>query len=285
MIITDNQTNKVYLAEGLKHYMPMCMNLLNALHAEGIPISFLPRTKSAKYVWARDYMPIQINGTSFLRYVYSPDYLKGYEEYIPNYKGIDKDLKLNCNHTDIVLDGGNVIKCGHKVIMTDKVLLENNIRYKKDELLTALEKIFEAEVVLIPWDRYDVYGHADGMVRYIEGNRVLLNNYVDFDPCLRKRLLAALTPHFEVEELHYDTPRLSKYSWAYINFLQTDKCIFLPGLQTKEDKQAMKQIQAFYPNHKVMRIEECQDLVRDGGALNCSTWNVMIDLLETNNYR
>ena len=47
----------------------------------------------------------------------------------------------------------------------------------------------------------------------------------------------------------------------------------------------MKQIQAFYPNHKVMRIEECQDLVRDGGALNCSTWNVMIDLLETNNYR
>ena len=281
-MICDYQTNKVYLAEGLKHYMPICMNLLNALLAEGISIGFLPRTKSAKYVWTRDYMPIQINETNFLRYVYSPDYLKGYEEYIPNYKGIDKDLKLNCTYTDIVLDGGNVIKCGQKVIMTDKVLLENNTRYKKDELLATLEKLFEAEVVLIPWDRYDEYGHADGMVRYIEGNRVLMNNYVDFDPNLRKRLLAALTPHFEVEELHYDTPQQSKYTWAYINFLQTDKCIFLPGLQIKEDKLAMKQIQNFYPNHKVIRIEECQDLVRDGGALNCSTWNVMIDLLETN---
>ena len=225
-MICDYQTNKVYLAEGLKHYMPICMNLLNALLAEGISIGFLPRTKSAKYVWTRDYMPIQINETNFLRYVYSPDYLKGYEEYIPNYKGIDKDLKLNCTYTDIVLDGGNVIKCGQKVIMTDKVLLENNTRYKKDELLATLDKLFEAEVVLIPWDRYDEYGHADGMVRYIEGNRVLMNNYVDFDPNLRKRLLAALTPHFEVEELHYDTPQQSKYTWAYINFLQTDKCIF-----------------------------------------------------------
>ena len=214
--------------------------------------------------------------------MYHPDYLNGYEEYIPNFRAIDKDLKLNCIRTGIVLDGGNVIKCGHKVIMTDKVLLENNTRYKKDELLSTLEKLFEAEVIFIPWDRYDEYGHADGMVRYIEGNRVLLNNYVDFDPNLRKRLLAALTPHFEVEELHYDTPRQSKYTWAYINFLQTDKCIFLPGLQIKEDKLAMKQIQNFYPNHKVIRIEECQDLVRDGGVLNCSTWNIMIDLLETN---
>lgn len=273
-MIQDNQTNKVYLAEGLRHYMPVCINLMNALHSEGIPFSFLSRTESEKHVWARDYMPIQINDSSYLRYVYSPDYLKGYEDFIPEYKGIDKDLNLNCTCTDIVLDGGNVIKCGQKVIMTDKVLLENNTRYKKDELMATLEKLYNAQIVLIPWDRYDEYGHADGMVRYIEGNRVILNNYVDFDPNLRKRLLDALTPHFDVEELHYNTPRLSKYSWAYINFLQTEKCIFVPGLQIKEDLMALEQIQKFYPNHKVMRIDGCQELVRDGGALNCVSWNI-----------
>ena len=273
-MIQDNQTNKVYLAEGLRHYMPVCMNLMNALRSEGIPFSFLPRTESEKHVWARDYMPIQINDSCYMRYVYIPDYLKGYEDYIPDYKGIDNDLNLNCTCTDIVLDGGNVIKCGQKVIMTDKVLLENNTKYKKDELLATLEKIFNAEVILIPWDRYDEYGHADGMVRSIDENRVLLNNYVDFDPNLRKRLLAALTPHFEVEELHYDTPRLSKYSWAYINFLQTEKCIFVPGLRIKEELLAMEQIQRFYPNHKVIRIDDCQDLVRDGGVLNCVSWNI-----------
>ena len=273
-MILDNQTNKVYLAEGIGHYMPLCVNLINALHSEGIPFSFLPKTKSKKHVWARDYLPIQISECNYLRYVYSPDYLKGYEDYIPNYKGIDKDLKLNCTCTDIVLDGGNVIKCGHKVIMTDKILIENSTRYKKNELLATLEKLLDADVILIPWDRYDEYGHADGMVRYIEGNRVLLNNYVDFDPYLRKRLLAALTPHFEVEELHYDTPRQSKYSWAYINYLQTEKCIFVPGLQIKEDLLALEQIQKFYPNHKVIWIDGCLDLVRDGGVLNCVSWNI-----------
>lgn len=274
-MICDYQTNKVYLAKGLTHYTQVFKNLLYALITERISFCLPARTTSKKHVWLRDYMPIQLSGNSYLRYVYSPDYLKGYEEYIPDYKAIDKDLNLDCICTDIVLDGGNVIKCGHKVIMTDKVLMENHTRYKKIELLATLERLFDAEVVLIPWDRYDVYGHADGMVRYIEGNRVLLNNYVDFDPNLRKRLLDALTPHFEVEELHYDTPRLSKYSWAYLNYLQTDRCIFVPGLGIKENDLAMEQIKKFYPQHNVIMIDGCRSLVRDGGALNCCSWNVI----------
>ena len=278
-MIQDYQTNMVYLAKGLKYYKPVYTNLLKALEKEGIPFGFLPGTESKKHIWARDYMPIQINGNSYLRYVYSPDYLKGYEEYIPNYQSIDKELHLNCNCTEIVIDGGNVIKCGNKILITDKIITENSARNKKNELLATLEKLLEAEVVLIPWDRYDLYGHADGMVRYIEGNRVLLNNYVDFDQYLRKRLLDALTPHFEVEELHYDTPRPNKYSWSYINFLQTEKCIFVPGLRIKEDNLAIEQIQSLYPNHKVLRIDDCQDLVRDGGALNCISWNIYFNTI------
>ena len=34
-MVTDNQTNAVFLAEGLSHYMPMCINLLNALENAG----------------------------------------------------------------------------------------------------------------------------------------------------------------------------------------------------------------------------------------------------------
>ena len=273
-MICDYQTNKVYLALGLTHYTQFFKNLLYALIAEGIPICFPAGTNSAKHVWVRDYMPIQINGNSFLRYVYSPDYLKGYEDHIPDYNAIDKDLSLNCIGSDIVLDGGNVIKCGDKVIMTDKVLLENNTRYKKNELLAKLEQLFETEVVLIPWDRYDEYGHADGMVRFIEGDRVLLNNYVDFDPDLRKRLLSVLNPHFEVEELRYGS-RCSKDSWAYLNFLQTKGCILVPGLEIKSDYLAKEQIKALFPQHKVIMIDGCRSLVRDGGALNCCSWNVL----------
>ena len=117
-------------------------------------------------------------------------------------------MELECVSTDIVLDGGNVVKCGDKVIMTDKIIDENPMRFYRD-ILRELENHFRAQIVLIPRDRY---GHADGMVRWIDGNRDLLNNYVQTDPCLRKRVLEALSPHFVVEELEYNVPRLSKLS-------------------------------------------------------------------------
>ena len=272
----------MYLAEGLKHYMPLCWNLINALEKEGIAYCFLPRTKSEKHVWARDYMPIQIGKDKFLRYRYEPDYLWGFEDYIPDYPAIDKDLNLYCKSTDIILDGGNVIKCGNKVIMTDKVLKENRYRHKK-KLISKLEDLMLTEIVLIPWDKYEEFGHADGMVRYIEGNRVLLNNYAKFDPLFREKLIDALIPHFKLEEFFYYTPRRSQYSWAYINFLQIGSTIFVPGLGIDEDQLAIEKLQAVYPNCKVIKIDGCQDLVRDGGALNCVTWNIMSDLPKKEN--
>ena len=140
------------------------------------------------------------------------------------------------------MDGGNVVKCGDKVIMTDKIIKENPNRFYRD-MLSELENHFQAQIVLIPWDRYEKYGHADGMVRWIEGDRVLLNNYADFDPDLRKELRKELSRHFTVEELKYGTNKHTKVSWAYINFLQTENCIFVPGLGIEEDVMAREQIQ------------------------------------------
>lgn len=273
-MIIDSQTNKVYLAQGLLHYTPAYTNLLKAFTMENINNAFLPQTESVKHIWTRDYMPIQLEQNKFLQYRYQPDYLKGYEDYIPNYDFICKKLKLNCIKTDIILDGGNVIKCGNKVIMTNKIFQEN-FHKEKNDLIKELEELFQAELVLIPWDRYEMYGHADGMVRYIRGNIVLLNNYVDFDKKLRQHLLKILSAHFIVEELEYGLPSGSKMSWAYLNFLQTENCIFVPGLSCKEDLMSVEQIQQLYPQHKVILIEGFKDIVKDGGALNCISWNIL----------
>ena len=129
---------------------------------------------------------------------------------------------------DYAADGGNVVGCGDKVIMTDKIFKENDWMERK-EVIETLEHYLQAQIVFIPWDRYEIYGHADGMVRWIKGNRVLLNNYVQTDPCLRKRVLEALSSHFIVEELEYNVPRLSKLSWAYLNFLRVKNCIYSYG--------------------------------------------------------
>ena len=66
-----------------------------------------------------------------------------------------------------------------------------------------------------------------------------MNNYINTDPNFRKKLLEALTPHFVVDELEFNAPRLNKLSWAYLNFLRVKNCIFVPGLHTKEDPLAL----------------------------------------------
>lgn len=79
------------------------------------------------------------------------------------------------------------------------------------------------------------FHHADGMVRFIDRDTVLINNYADLDPELRKRLLERLKwEGYHVEELHYNKPRCSKNSWAYLNFLQVAGHIFVSGILTTD---------------------------------------------------
>ena len=278
-MIQDYQTNMVYLAKGLSYYLPLSMLIVENLKCHGIDFAWLPRTENDNYIWARDYMPIQLEKNLFLQYRYNPDYLKGYREWIPPYKAICKDLGLNCITTDIVMDGGNVVQCGNKVIRTDKIFKENP-HYSREALVEKLENLFFAELVIIPWDRYERYGHADGMVRWIDGDRVLLNNYADFDPALRKRLLAALTPHFQVEELIYRCQRPSKFAWAFLNYLQIKDCIFIPWMPISEAHEAFSRMQDLFPDKHIIHVGPFEDIVHMGGALHCVTWNILTDVPE-----
>ena len=275
-MICDYQTNKVYLAEGIKHYETVAHNLLLALYNEGTETEFLRHTESWKHIWARDYMPIQLTKTRFLQYRYAPDYLKGYEDYIPPYQTICRGLRLKGKETPFVIDGGNVVKFSNCVVMTDKVLKENP-GYTEGYIRKQLEEAFGCEVVLIPWDRYEMFGHADGMVRFIGGNRVLLNNYVNFAPGLHKRLLDALSDHFEVTTLNYHAGRQSSFAWAFLNFLQVKDCIFVPWIPIIEHHEAQSQIQQSFPDYKIIFVDGAEEIIREGGALNCVTWNILAD--------
>lgn len=216
-------------------------------------------------------MPIQITENEFIQYTYNPDYLQKEQKYITDPTFCCSKLNQTPLVTDIVLDGGNVIKCSDAVIMTDKIFKENS-RYKQMQLINEIEKLFQAELIVIPWDKCEKHGHADGMVRYIDGNRVLINNYCDFDNTLKVKLVKALIPKFEVLELHYDVKQLSKYSWAYINFLLVGNVMLVPSFGQEEDSQAFQQLSEFYScEHRQIDV---RNLAGRGGALNCISWNV-----------
>lgn len=102
-----------------------------------------------------------------------------------------------------------------------------------------------------------------------------LSHYEEAFSNLRERLLKCLRPHFEVEELEFDVPRRSRLSWAYLNFLQVGNCIFVPGLGAREDALAVRQLRRFFPRTEVVQVQGCAPLARDGGALNCVSWNIL----------
>lgn len=278
-MISDSDTNIIYFSEHLKtdnRFSDTCMQITETLESFGVKAKFLPETKD---IWARDYMPIQISNNKFIEYRYDPDYLqgtrKGYRD-LKTYPDIVCDsIKLETVKSDIILDGGNIVKSTNCIILTDKIVKENRFYYNKTELTKRLKDTFNVEnVVLIPWDTLDKYGHADGMLRFIDNNTVLINEIYKSDKSLLHRLKQN---GLDWKWLEFDVEKKDKRKWAYINFLQTNNLILLPKLNIDEDDQAFKQIEKYYPvyakNNRIAQID-MTDIVKLGGALNCISWTI-----------
>ena len=276
-MISDRETNTIYFSEKLKEHFPhTCNQIIDALDGFGIAPRFLPNTKD---IWARDYMPIQVSENKFIEYRYDPDYLqaKKYLHLKSNPEIICESIGLKTTKTNLIIDGGNVIKSSNHVILTDKVLSENRETYTKDKLIGKLNELFEVDhVVLIPWDKSEFYGHADGMVKFINDETVLIQGYYeDYDIVFRDKLYGALEKAgLSYNELKFEGENIDERSWAYMNFLQTKDIILLPSFGIPEDDIALEQIARHFPLYadgKIYKIDMTQ-IVKEGGALNCISW-------------
>jgi agmatine deiminase len=73
-MITDSQTNTLYLADTLPIRYPIfCSAFEKVLNENKINFRFIPGTKD---IWAVDYMPIQTDINQFVQFVYNPKYLQ-----------------------------------------------------------------------------------------------------------------------------------------------------------------------------------------------------------------
>lgn len=272
-IISDADACKVFLSSWLKDECPdFYERVTDLLGRLNIPCCIL---KKPADIWARDYMPIQVYPELFVQYQYNPDYLNnGKDEcYITDTDAVCRETKIKTVKTDLIIDGGNVVKMGRYVIMTEKVYSENKT-LKPAEIREKLKSLFRAEIIMLPWDRKEKYGHVDGIVKGIDDNTVLMTNYEDYDPKMAKRFKEILSRYFTVHTLKYDL-HSSDSNWAYINFLRIGNKIIIPGLEIPEDVEALQQIKDYYPKCDVHQIE-CAQVVKKGGALNCITWNVKL---------
>lgn len=235
--------------------------------------------KNTNDYWCRDYMPVRLSDDgTYARYNYFPDYLTNNEskqKYITNQQDACKDLDLfaPCD-MDIVFDGGNYVRCGNKVVMTDKILSENP-QWPVHDLFQHLRDVLRADIVLLPWDMEDPCGHTDGMVAPISEDKILLNCcWLHSDKAFHKRLLKILEAHFEVVVLDYAFKE-NKDSWCYLNYLQVPGGILLPCISKNADCEndvvAVETFSRLFPHSEIIPVYALP-LIKDGGAIHCVTW-------------
>ena len=276
-VLADIDTDTVYFSNYLPKECPnLYKNLKQILTDNNVDFRMLKYTED---IWCRDYMPIQTGDNRFVSYKYFPNYLNdaGNRKFITNVKKVGNVdfLKWGDNvvDLDLIIDGGNVVKCGNKIVMTEKVFVENKDK-SRDDVQKMLIDAFECEIVFIPWDREEIYGHSDGVIHYLGGNRVLMTKYEQFDADMAKKFRQVLDKHFEVVSLKYDVETLNDNSWVYINYLQIGKLVLVPQLGIPEDQQALQQIRAYLPECNVIGVPDAMEAVDKDGALNCISWNI-----------
>ena len=272
----------------MSKYRSAWEQIQNVLEKENELYDFIP---NAKDIWVRDFMPFQRPDGEFLIYRYNPDYLQGKNsKYITNCRdafieigGIAALSSNICHHTNLIIDGGNMIKCKDKngtpcVIMTTKVLYEN-VHISHHEILIELEDALNTEVILIPWDTEEPYGHSDGMVRNLGDGHLLINCYSDIDKKLGKVLKKSLGDRFEISQLSFGN-KASDNSWCHINFLELQRVVLVPTAGLESDSLAMQQIEKF-TGKRCVPIQMA-NIVSEGGALHCISWSMDTEILFEN---
>lgn len=262
----------LYLSSLLKtipKYASSAENLFAALSGCGEKFTLFD---GAKDIWARDYMPVKTKSGQYISFRYEPSYLAADLQLRTDFKAdIAPHFALPITYSDINLDGGNVVfsPSKAKAVITDRVFSENP-EYDKNALLTELENLLEAEIIIIPSLISDMTGHADGVVRFVNENTVI-GNASPYKNGYEQKVKMSLKKHGIscLDFPYFDSAGISAVG-SYLNFLETDKHIFLPIFGSVQDETALKCAREIF-NKKIIPVN-INGIAEEGGGLNCISW-------------
>ena len=271
----DWAANQVYVSDLLIQRYPDVHDGLEAILKEaGMTLRTLRGTAD---IWARDYCPIQVDKVRYVQFTYSPSYLRGYESLITPPEVCRLEQMARYQRVDMILDGGNVVAAQKRVIVTDRVYKENPGR-TASQIVDLLEEVLHAEVVVIPKERYDRIGHADGVVRFLSDDRVVCNDYSTIDPTYGEKVRKTLEEAgLSVEYLPY-RPRRAKTAnhvgsavGCWVNYLRLGNLVVVPAYNEPEDALVLERMKSLLPGVRIHQLP-CRPLAEEGGALNCVTY-------------
>lgn len=254
----------------IQEYKPAADRMFAALDLFNIKYKLLNNTND---IWLRDFMPVKTKSGKYVSFQYEPSYLADDPQLRTNFKtDIAPSFKVdNLVYTDINLDGGNVVfsPSKEKVIISDRVFSENH-GISEVELTAKLEKLLEASLIIIPSLKSDMTGHADGMVRLVGENTAIVNAPLSpygFETKVKKSLQ---NYGFNVIDFPYFYSKGDSAVGCYLNYLATEKSIFLPVFGVDEDNEAMNKAKNIFD--KTIIPVNINEIAEYGGLLNCISW-------------
>jgi agmatine deiminase len=226
-------------------------------------------------VWIRDWGP-----TAGCYFRYDPSYVPGV--YKRNAvararRSLNRQLGFVPREMRLVLEGGNLVHDGRVAIVTEKVFADNKHLSRSEIEHLFLSLGFEC-VVLIPVEPEDNVGHADGIVKFLAPDLLLVNDYIGSDfRGYRRRLYGVLSRAKIGAEIvpfpWFSTNEKLGGIWSavgcYINFVATSRGIIFPTFSHPFDERVASLLDELTPLPR--RSVESTALARLGGVLHCAT--------------
>ena len=113
-------------------------------------------------------------------------------------------------------------------------------------------------------------GHADGMVRFVNENTVI-GNCVPSKKGLEQRIKTVLQDYgINVIDFPYFSSSNNSAIGCYLNFLETERYIFLPVFGNELDGKAIASAKEIFT--KMIVPININEIAKEGGGLNCISW-------------
>lgn len=245
--------------------------------------NFFPIAK-VEDIWVRDFALIQ-SVNSYWKFKFNPSYeSKTNNEYISSsFIKFVQQLEIdNLNSIDLCLEGGNLIHNGKGIAITTNKIYRQNQDKTPDKIAALFkDKLGIKRLVVVPTEPGDRTGHIDGMMRWIDERRLLINDYCTIYPHSKfvkklKNCLALQLPDIELVVLPY-LPETEKHKgWYsavgnYINYLRTKNRVYVPVFINDVEPRIRQIYQQNFARECSFIISN--SVARYGGLLNCITWN------------
>ncbi len=230
-------------------------------------------------IWIRDFSPV-VAGKQ-VKFDFKPDYMNVSDaNYIDNsferwYRKVGLEYGRK---SSLILDGGNVVDNGNgKVIVTDRFLYDNP-SLTKNAAKNKLKKLLKAkQVAIIKESPGDATGHSDGMVMWVEENKILLH---DQPARVKNKIIRELKNSFPGVELvivpdYYEFEEWGGFSSAcniYVNALVTNDYIYVPTFNDTHDQEMLNFIQS-HTTKEVVEIP-AEKVCFMGGSVRCLSWQL-----------